>query len=200
MPLRQPLVTVSWLKKTLDETPTSVRVLDTSWHFPTYKRDERKEFAEKHIPKAQFFDTAAFIEHTPTAEEFGDVVGKLGIGNDTYVIIYDNNSNLGMYSAPRVWWLFRYFSHENLSILDGGLPKWEEAGYETSTVVDKVKTETFVAMRNPTLVRTIKDVEANFVKKQFTLVDARSAGRFQGTAPEPFPSRLRSKRCGVIPP
>ncbi|KAI0228199.1 3-mercaptopyruvate sulfurtransferase [Lamellibrachia satsuma] len=182
-----PLVTVSWLKETIATKPANFQVLDASWHVPAFKRDAPKEFAKRHIPTAQFFQIDTYSAKLPTQEQFGEDVGKLGVGNDTHVIVYDNNAKFGMFSAPRAWWLFRYFGHENVSILDGGFPKWEQAGYETTADVDKVKSKTFKATPNTVLLKTIEDIEANIEKKQFTLVDQRPAGRFLGTAPEPRP-------------
>ena len=184
-----PLVTVSWLKETIATKPANFQVLDASWHVPAFKRDAPKEFAKRHIPTAQFFQINTYSAKLPTPEQFGEDVGKLGVGNDTHVIVYDNNANFGMFSAPRAWWLLRYFGHENVSILDGGFPKWEEAGYETTADVDKVEPKTFKATPNTDLLKTIDDIDANIEKKQFTLVDQRSAGRFLGTAPEPRPGK-----------
>ncbi|KAI0228202.1 3-mercaptopyruvate sulfurtransferase [Lamellibrachia satsuma] len=182
-----PLVTASWLKDAIAKKQANFQVLDASWHMPAFKRDAPKEFAEKHIPTAQFFQIDPYKGTLPTPEQFGEDVGKLGVGNDTHVIVYDSNANFGMFSAPRAWWLFRYFGHENVSILDGGFPKWEEAGYETTADVDKVEPKTFKTNPNAALLRTIEDIEANIELKQFTLVDGRPAGRFLGTAPEPRP-------------
>ena len=175
-----PLITVSRLKETLKSKPANVQVLDVSWHLPTFNRDAPAEFAEKHIPTAQFLQTEAYNNKLPTPEQFGEDVGKLGVGNDTHVVVYDNNPTFGMFSAPRAWWLLRYYGHENVSILDGGFPKWEEAGYETTDVVDKVEPKTFKANPNAALLRTMEDIDANFKKKRFTLVDGRPAASFLG--------------------
>ena len=184
-----PLVTASWLKDAIAKKQANFQLLDASWHMPAFKRDAPKEFAEKHIPTAQFFQIDPYKGTLPTPEQFGEDVGKLGVGSDTHVIVYDSNANFGMFSAPRAWWLFRYFGHENVSILDGGFPKWEEAGYETTADVDKVEPKTFKTNPNAALLRTIEDIEANIELKQFKLVDGRPAGRFLGTAPEPRPGK-----------
>ena len=188
------LVTVATLNATLAMKAANgnVQVLDVSWHLPTVRRDAPKEFAEKHIPTAQFFQLHPDNAKLLTPEKFGEDVGILGVGNDTHVVVYDNNPTYGMYSAPRAWWLFRYFGHEHVSILDGGLPKWEEAGYETTADVDKVESKTFKATPNAALLTTIEDIEANIDRKQFTLVDGRPATSFLGTTPYPWPGKSKS--------
>ena len=184
-----PLVTASWLKEAIAKKSANFQVLDVSWHMPSFNRSATKEFADKHIPGAQFFEIDTYKSTLPTPEQFGKDASAAGVGNDTHVVVYDSNAKFGMFSAPRAWWLFRYFGHENVSILDGGLPKWEEADYETTAVVDKVETVTLKATHNPALLRVREDIEANIELKQFALVDGRPAGRFLGTAPEPNPSK-----------
>ena len=184
-----PLITASTLKETLKTKHTNVKVLDVSFHLPTFNRDAPEEFAAKHIPTAQFLQTEAYNNKLPTPEQFGEDVGKLGVGDDTPVVVYDNNPTFGMFSAPRAWWLFRYYGHENVSILDGGFPKWEEAGYETTDVVDKVEPKTFKANPNAALLRTMADIDANIEKKQFTLVDGSPANIYLGLTPYPFPGK-----------
>ena len=66
----------------------------------------------------------------PTPQAFADAVGKLGIGNADTVVIYDG---AGVFSAPRVWWTFRVFGHDNVAVLDGGLPKWRREGRPTES-------------------------------------------------------------------
>ena len=184
-----PLITVSTLKETVRTNPANFQVLDVSFHLPTFNRDAPAEFAEKHIPTAQFLQTEAYNNKLPTPEQFGEDVGKLGVGDDTHVVVYDSNPTFGLFSAPRAWWLLRYYGHENVSILDGGFPKWEEAGYETTDVVDKVEPKTFKANPNAALLRTMADIDANIEKKQFTLVDGSPANIYLGLTPYPFPGK-----------
>ncbi|MDE2446930.1 MAG: sulfurtransferase, partial [Alphaproteobacteria bacterium] len=120
------LVSTTWLIKHLYDLDQVI--LDCSWHLPTTKRDAKTEFAQAHIPSAQFFDldansdTANKLPHMlPSAEKFERVAGALGISDTTKVICYDS---VGLFSAARVWWMFKTFGHENVSVLDGGLKKW----------------------------------------------------------------------------
>ena len=184
-----PLVTAAWLKDAIEKKEPNLQVLDASWHMPAFKRDAPKEYAEKHIPTAQFWQIGAYKSELATSEKFGEDLGKLGVGNDTHVVVYDSNPTFGLFSAPRAWWLLRYYGHENVSILDGGFPKWEEAGYETTDVVDKVEPKTFKANPNAALLRTMADIDANVENKKFTVIDGRPAGRFLGTSPEPRPGK-----------
>ena len=184
-----PLITVSTLKGILKTKPANFQVLDVTWHMPTFNRDAPAEFAEKHIPTAQYLETEGHNNKLPPPEQFGEDVGKLGVGSDTHVVVYDNNPTFGMFSAARGWWLLRYYGHENVSILDGGFPKWEEAGYETTDVVDKVEPKTFKANPNAALLKTMEDIDANIEKNQFTLIDGRPADVYLGLIPYPFPGK-----------
>ena len=135
----RPLVRVSWLQQKLKESPSSLRVLDGSWFLPIAKRDPPKEFSQKRIPGARFFDIDDCrdkinpYEHMlPSEAEFSKYVSSLGITNSSHVVVYDS-SGLGVFSAPRVWWTFRAFGHENVSVLDGGLQQWCAEGCSTES-------------------------------------------------------------------
>lgn len=183
-----PLVSTDWLAARLQG---NVRVLDASWYMPAQQRDAKAEFAAGHIPSAAFFDidaiadTSSSLPHMlPTPEAFADAVGKLGIGNDDTVVIYDG---AGVFSAPRAWWTFRVFGHDNVAVLDGGLPKWRREGRPTESGPMKRRTVPFTASFRPELVRDFAAVSANIESKAAQVLDARSEGRFHGTEPEPRP-------------
>ena len=134
------LIRAQWLYKQLLRAPKQLRILDGSWHLPSENRDPKKEFESIRIPGAKFFDIeectdkgSSFEHMMPHKEDFANYVKSLGIGNDNHVVVYDNNVKFGMFSAPRVWWTFRAFGHENVSVLDGGLPKWLAEGYPTES-------------------------------------------------------------------
>ena len=176
-----------------------IRVLDGSWYLPASGRNAREEFAAGHIPGARFFDideikdTANPLPHMlPDAAQFAREVSALGIGNDDQVVVYDGS---GLYSAARVWWTFRAFGHENVAVLDGGLPKWraERRPIKGSTPV--IEPREFEASLNPALVRGLEDIRANLDGRHEQVLDARSAERFAGTAPEIRPGI----RAGHIP-
>ncbi|XP_064639754.1 3-mercaptopyruvate sulfurtransferase-like [Lineus longissimus] len=200
-----PLVTAKWLHEYVDANKdnlgdSKVRILDGSWHLPFTGRKGLVEWRTDHIPGSFFFDlddcadkSDPAAEHMmPSAEQFEEYVGKLGINNDSHVVVYDNNYTFGMFSAPRVWFMFKVFGHDRVSILDGGLPAWmDKTNMLVTDDVPTIKPETFKANFRPEMVKSFEDVETSIREKEddpdkvFQLVDARPAGRFNGTAPEP---------------
>jgi len=118
------LVSTDWLAR--HGTAPDVRVVDGSWFLPSAGRDARGEYAEAHIPGAAFFDiddiadTDSPLPHMlPAPEKFASRVRKLGLGDGNRIVVYDA---LGLFSAARVWWMFRAFGHDDIAVLDGGLP------------------------------------------------------------------------------
>lgn len=190
------LVTCAWLKEQLQQTQKpNLVVLDGTFYLPAAKRDADKEYLERHIEGAVRFDIDVVADKTttlphmlPSAEQFAEQVGKMGINNDTHVVVYDNNEKFGLYSAGRVWWMFKVFGHASVSIVDGGLPKWLSEGYPTvSGPPTPVATATYKAVYNPALVRDLTQMLDNYASKKEIVVDGRPKGRFDGTAPEPNP-------------
>ena len=184
-----PLVSTDWLAARMERG--DVRVLDASWYMPAQNRDAKAEFAACRIPGAAFFDidgiadTTSSLPHMlPTPRAFADAVGKLGISNADTVVIYDC---AGVFSAPRVWWTFRVFGHDNVAVLDGGLPKWRREGRATESGPMKCREVPFTASFRPELVRDFTTVSDNIKSHAAQVLDARSEGRFHGTEPEPRP-------------
>ena len=197
------VVSTKWLAEKLSTKMPNLRVLDGSWHMPFTKRDPKAEFLVKHIPTSQFFgideccDLSNKMDHMlPNGKRFSEYVGHLGINNKTHVVIYDNHPDFGLFSAQRVWWTFRIFGHNRVSVLDGGLPKWENDGFEVTDIIDSVEKQMFESSFLPDLVKSFEDVERNLEFKGFTVVDGRAAGRYHGTSPEPRPGEhLYSLYC-----
>ena len=112
-----------------------IRLVDATFYLPNENKDARALFEQAHIPGAQFFDidavsTPSDLPHTaPTPEIFAAAVGAMGITADDTVVVYDQKN---MFSAPRGWWTFRLFGHEDVLVLNGGLPAWRAAGYGTA--------------------------------------------------------------------
>ena len=189
------LVSVEWLQAARQQP--DLRIIDGSWHMPAWKRDPLKEYKESHIPGALYFDLdacadlSAPLPHTlPSKETFADYVANLGINNSTRVVVYDNNAQFGGFSAQRVWWMFRVFGHDKVSVLNGGFVKWVEAGLETTAEVTSVDRQPYTADYRAGLVRHLADVEDNVKTQKCALLDARSKGRFDGTMPEPRPGMM----------
>lgn len=192
------LVSAQWLADAVANklVGPQLRILDASWYLPKTKRVARDEFAQTHIPGASFFDiddccdkTSPFDHMLPTSSDFSQYVGNLGIGNDTHVVVYDTN-DLGSFSAPRVWWMFRVFGHNLVSVLDGGLRTWVADGYPLTSEHREPEGREFRASLNSSWVKSYEEVLENIRTKQVQVVDARSAGRFRGTEPEPRDGEL----------
>jgi len=181
------LVSTEWLAAHLRDA--EVRVLDGSWHMPQARRDPRAEFHAAHIPGAAFFDIDAIADHStslphmlPSAEAFAQAVGDLGVGTGDFVVVYDTR---GVVSAARVWWTFRAFGHDAIAVLDGGLPKWKAEGRPLESGEAKPARRAFRATPRPERVRDLAAMRDNVTARREQVLDARSAGRFTATEPEP---------------
>ena len=192
------LVTTDWLAERLRDP--HVVAVDGSYFLPTQKRDALAEYRDGHIPGAMFFDVEAISDHStelphmlPGTTQFGDAVGALGIGDGDTVVVYDSYDppQPGVFSAPRVWWTFRLFGAKPVYILDGGLKKWKAEGRLLETGDTKRPPKTFTAQMNVAAVAMLDDVRMALADDSAQIVDARSAARFAGKAPEPRPG-LRS--------
>jgi thiosulfate/3-mercaptopyruvate sulfurtransferase len=168
-----------------------LRIVDASWYMPADKRDTKSEFKAAHIPGSIFFDIdeisdrgSPYPHMLPSTEQFVEAVSALGIGNDDQVVVYDSN---GIFSAARVWWMFRVFGHDNVKVLNGGLPKWKAENKPLESGDSKIKPALFTTHFRPTLLRSLTQMQKNVATKHEQVVDARSAGRFKGTEPEPRP-------------
>lgn len=187
------VVSAAWLAEAIRTAKAgTLRVLDCSWYLPTVPRNARKEFEERHIPGAAYFnldecsDLSSSYEHMmPSAEHFGRYVGSLGIASRTHVVVYDA-SDWGMFSSPRVWWMFRVFGHSRVSVLDGGLKHWCRQGLPVSDEPPQPSPARFEPQPRD-WVKSYEQVLHNIDSGEFQLVDARSSGRFQGSEPEPRP-------------
>ena len=191
------LVSTEWLAAHLNAP--DIRVVDASWYMPAEKRDARAEYEAAHIPGALFFDideisdSASDLPHmAPPVEKFISRMRKMGIGDGHRVIVYDGE---GVFSAPRVWWLFRHFGKEDVAVLDGGLKKWRAEGREIEDLAPMPRERHFTARRNAALVRDVTQVARATKLGDEQIVDARSPSRFRGEEVEPRPGL----RAGHIP-
>lgn len=193
------LVSVDWLHDHFKDP--NVIVLDASYHLPTVKRDPDAEFIEQHIPGALRFDIEEISDHEaslphmlPTAEQFDEAMQDLGVGAGMQVVVYDS---VGLFSAARAWWMFRYFGHDEVAVLDGGLPAWIEAGHPVESGRGKVvpPPHPFKSRVHPHWVVDADDLLQNIDSKEHLVLDARANPRFKGEAAEPRPGM----RAGHIP-
>jgi thiosulfate/3-mercaptopyruvate sulfurtransferase len=193
-----PLVSTAWLADRLGKP--GIVVLDATYHLPNVKRDARAEHAREHIPGAMFFDIDTIADPgsplphmLPSPDDFARTVEALGVGSGDHVIAYDS---YGLMSAARPWWMFRIFGHERVSVLDGGLPKWKREGRPvTDTASAPTAGKRFQPRFRSDLVRSKDQLLANLRSGAEQVLDARAAGRFQGTQPEP----RAGLRSGHIP-
>ena len=193
MPL---LVEPAWLEPRLADA--GLRVIDGSWYLPAMKRDARAEYAAAHIPGAVFFDLStdladvrAPLRNTVASPQaLARAFAARGIGSDHHVVVYDG---LGGYSAGRIWWTLRYAGHANVSVLDGGFPRWRAEGRPVTSALPSHPPARFEAAPRPELLRNKADVLHALRGGGVQIVDARSAARFRGTGEE------HTKRVGHIP-
>tara|TARA_R110001583_G_scaffold69300_2_gene196572 strand:+ start:13064 stop:13897 length:834 start_codon:yes stop_codon:yes gene_type:complete len=188
--LKKTIVSTKWLYKNLNDP--NLIILDASKS--ENKSNLKNEFEGWQLPNARFFDLKNSFSKKdtdlpnmlPNPENFEMEARKLGINKFSKIVVYDT---LGIYTSPRIWWMFKTMGHHNIAILNGGLPEWVKNGFETETIKHKkYPVGNFKATLNTTLVKNIEDIKTNLITKSALLIDARSKGRFNGTAPDPRPT------------
>jgi len=191
------VVSTEWLAEHL--AAPDVRVLDASYYLPHEGLDPRHEFGLQHIPGAVFFDIDEIADSTsdlphmvPAPEKFSSKVRKLGLGDGVRLVVYDQR---GLFSAPRVWWTFRHFGHDDVAVLDGGLPKWLAEGRAVEDGPARPAERHFTARINSFTLRDKEQMRTNLESRRDQVLDARGRGRFDGSEPELWPGR----RQGHIP-
>lgn len=191
------LVSTGWLDAHLNDP--DLRVIDASWYLPGEGRDARAEYAVAHIPGARFFDIDEIADRrsslphmAPPPEMFVSRLRAMGIGDGHQVVVYDG---AGIRSAARVWWTFRLMGKADVAVLDGGFPRWRAEGRPVEDQAPLLRDRHLTAARQAGLVKDVTQVAAASKLGDHQIVDARPAGRFRGTEPEPWPG-LRS---GHIP-
>ena len=193
-------VSTEWLAVRLN-TP-DLAVVDASWHLPTTGRSGAKEFGEKHIPGAVFFDIDTIADLSsglphmlPDAAAFADAMGKLGLSEDMTFVVYDS---AGLFAAARVWWTLRAFGVAKVKILEGGLPKWIKEGRPLEQGEARRAPRAFAARLDPHVVASLDEVRKALQGHAAQVVDARPADRFEGRAPEPRPGVRSGHMPGAL--
>ena len=184
------LVSTEWLAEALG-APDLI-VFDATKYLPNEPFDGLTKYREAHIPGARFFDIDVVADPdtnlphmAPTAGRFARLMGEMGISNATRVIFYDQK---GLQSSARGWWLMKLFGHEKAAVLDGGLPKWLAEGRATESGDAKAAApNSYTPDFRADLVKGIGDVKRIIAQGSALILDARTKGRFDGTAPEPRP-------------
>ena len=191
------LVSTEWLAAHLRDP--DLRVLDASWYLPAMNRDAKAEYAAGHIPGARFFDIDEIsdlrsdLPHmAPPVEKFIARMRAMGVGDGHQVVVYDGQ---GLFSAARVWWLFRLMGKTDIAVLDGGLPKWKAEGRDLEDMPPIVRDRHMTVSRQAGLVKDVTQVAHASKLGLAEILDARPGPRFRGEVDEPRPGL----RAGHIP-
>ena len=181
------LVSTEWLHAHLKDP--DLRILDGSYYLPQMGRDPRAEYDAAHIPNARFFDIDDVADHgselphmVPPVEKFMSRMRAMGVGDGHQVVVYDG---MGLFSAARVWWLFKLMGQNNIAVLDGGLPKWQAEGRPVEDLPPVIRDRHMTVRRQNQMVKDVTQVSAASKLGDYEIIDARSPGRFRGEEPEP---------------
>lgn len=189
MNVGDPLVSADWLLAQPHDRGLSI--LDATWvpSFATGRPTGAESYAAAHIPAASYFDIdviadqAAGLKHMlPAPGQFSEQVGRLGISQESPVIIYDSH---GFFASARAWWMFRAMGHEAVWVLDGGLQAWQAVGGAVTSDIPRYAPKDYAATANHDLVRDMRAMRAHVANQDITILDARDPQRFSGAAPEP---------------
>jgi thiosulfate/3-mercaptopyruvate sulfurtransferase len=187
MTARIPLVSTDWLAEHIDAP--DVRIADASWYLPQAGRDPRAEYLTTHIPRAVFFDlddlsdeTSALPHMLAPGAKFASRMRKLGLGDGNLIVVYDG---AGVYSSPRAWWMLRVMGHEDVAVLDGGLPKWRRENRPTEDMPAPSYPRHFTPRQNNALSRDFAQMLNAHQNGTLQIVDARGRLRFAGQEEEP---------------
>lgn len=183
------LVSTQWLAARLRQP--GIVIVDASWYLPVHQRNPREEYLAGHIPGAIFFDLDASsaqghdLPHMlPTPTAFASRMRQLGIGDGVQIVVYDG---IGLFSAPRIWWMLRAFGARDVVILDGGLPKWKAENHPLEDGEAQRLPAHFTARLDHSVIANMTDVQRALENQSAYVLDARPADRFRGEAPEPRP-------------
>ena len=192
------LVSTEWLEKNLN----AVKIFDASWHMPSTNRNAIKEYENKHIPGAMFWDVdkhsdndSPYPHMMSNSDYWTRMLWSFGIQNNDHIVVYDNSD---IYSSCRLWFSLKYFGHEKVSVLDGGMKKWLKENRMTDnkinkdlgkfSSIDKLNPTTKYSVKeNSELIKNKLQIDENIKNQSFQTVDARSRDRFEGKAEEPRP-------------
>ncbi|MFL6751715.1 MAG: 3-mercaptopyruvate sulfurtransferase [Sphingomicrobium sp.] len=180
------LVSTEWLADFLREP--GLAVIDSSWHMPASRRSGREEYLAAHIPGARFLDIDALSDAEnpaphmlPRAADFAAAMEELGIEHDHDIVVYDNSP---LRTAARGWFMLRHFGAREVAILDGGFQKWVAEGRPTESGEPAPRTARFEPRQRADDIVTKQRILAG---SHDPLLDARGAGRFEGSEPDPRP-------------
>ena len=187
--ITKPIVSVAWLQDNLDHK--NLIILDCTIPKVTEKSNAVKSDEKTQIKGAIFFDikntfsdvNGKFPNTILSSKEFEYKAQELGINTDSFIVCYDD---LGIYSSPRVWWMFQLIGFTNITVLDGGFPKWIENKYPIENQQkNSLSKGDFKVNYQPEKIKFTEDVLKAINNETILIADARSKGRFNSTEPEP---------------
>ncbi|HHZ08135.1 MAG TPA: 3-mercaptopyruvate sulfurtransferase [Rhizobiales bacterium] len=183
------IMEADWLAEHLG-TP-GLSIVDASWYLPAQRRDAKAEYDAGHIPGAVFFDQdlvvdpASSLPHTlPSPSLFARFAGSMGISADDTIVVYDGP---GLFSAPRVWWMFRIMGVAEVFVLDGGFDRWKAEGRPVTAEPTRIAPCVFHPDFDAGRVVSFAEMREIVAAGTAQIADARPAGRFAATDPEPRP-------------
>jgi len=186
------LVTTDWLESNLN----NVKIFDASWHMPSSKRNAKKEYDQKHINRAMFWDVeehsnkdSPYPHMMSNSDYWRKMLCSYGVKNEDHIVVYDFSD---LYSSCRLWFALKYFGHKKVSVLDGGLKKWINEGKRTTNKIEKIqKIMSYNTDENVSWIKDKNQIDENIKNFFFQTVDARSRDRFEGKVDEPRPGLKR---------
>lgn len=191
------LVSTDWLAQHLSDP--DIRILDASWYLPDAERDPKAEYEAAHIPGARFFDIDEISDNrsdlphmAPPPEKFMSRLRAMGVGDGHQVVVYDG---MGLFSAARVWWLFKLMGKTDVAVLDGGFAKWQAEGRPEEDLAPVIRDRHMTTSRRNHLMKDVTQVAQASKIGDHEILDARAPSRFAGAEPEP----RAGLRAGHIP-
>ncbi len=186
---RQNFIAPETLSALLADGADDLRIVDASWYLPSLKRNGAEEYLERRIPQAQYFDIKKISDQNnplphmlPSAADFGEAVGKMGVSTADHIVIYDGR---GIFSAARAWWMFKIMGAVNVQVLEGGFDRWQLGEFPVETGAPaRVEPSVFLARLDAGKVCHIADIRANIKSQKSLILDARPQVRFSGEAKE----------------
>ena len=181
------LVSTNWLLNNLNNP--NIIILDCSWYLPSENIKGKKEYLKEHIPGSYFFDIDKIsdmksnLPHMlPSSKMFEKKIGHMGIKNNSIIITYSKPNLMG---ASRVWWMFKYFGHNKIAVLNGNVQKWKRENKPLTNKLPNEKNQKYITSPDKTWLTTYSEIKKNIKNTKFLVVDARNKNRFKGIENEP---------------
>jgi thiosulfate/3-mercaptopyruvate sulfurtransferase len=187
------LVETTWLVAHLQDP--HLRIVDMRGYVRTVEHDgiqeahyvgARDEYEQGHIPGAVYIDWTSDIvdlldpvkAQIAAPGQFAQVMGSLGIGDQHLVVAYD--AHPASQFATRLWWALKYYGHEQVVVLNGGLPKWKRENLPLTDAIPQYPPTTYTPVVQPQLRATAEEVLQLLGQQDVKVIDARDRGQYTG--------------------